>query len=257
MQGKPAKETQTVQAIIEDENKSIALLIDGENISPVYFNQIREDLAKRGTISIFRIYADWTAENLPRGWKEDVLSIYPFVAIQQFSLSSGKNSIDNALIIDAMDLIYQKGAEIDYIALVSSDSDFTRLALNLREKKFIVLGYGESKTPPTLRNACHEFIILEKSKGTKTNRPKVSENTEVNPIPEVVKDAVRELIAQGQDEFCNLGAVSLYLRRIKSDFNLQKDLGVNKLSEFFKKHHSEYELKMPRGPGTVYVRIKA
>ena len=243
-----------MQPIIEDENKSIALLIDGENISPVYFNQIREDLAKRGTISIFRIYADWTAENLPKGWKEDVLSIYPFVAIQQFSLSSGKNSIDNALIIDAMDLIYQKGTEIDYIALVSSDSDFTRLALNLREKKFIVLGYGENKTPATLRNACHEFIILEKPRAIKTSKTKTDENP--NQMPEVVKDAVRELVAQSQDGFCNLAAVSLYLRRIKSDFNLQKDLGVSKLSEFFTKHGSEYELKLPNGPGTVYVRIK-
>ena len=66
-----------MQPIIGDENKSIALLIDGENISPIYFNQIREDLAKRGTISIFRIYADWTAENLPKGWKEDVLFYLP------------------------------------------------------------------------------------------------------------------------------------------------------------------------------------
>ena len=155
-----------------------------------------------------------------------------------------------------MDLIYQKDAEIDYIALVSSDSDFTRLALNLREKRFIVLGYGENKTPATLRNACHEFIILEKPRATKTAKTKIDENRETNQMPEVVKDAVRELIAQSQDEFCDLNAISRYLQRIKSDFSLQKDLGVNKLSKFFIKHSSEYELKLPNGPGIVYVRIK-
>jgi len=131
----------------------IAVLIDSDNVSAAHVSHVLAELARYGTTSVRRMYGDWTSDRL-RGWKEaaNEHSIQP---IQQFSYTTGKNSTDSALIIDAMDLLHQN--HLDGFAIVSSDSDFTRLAARLRESGAQVYGFGERKTPPPFVNACDTF----------------------------------------------------------------------------------------------------
>ena len=134
-----------------------ALLIDADNVSAKYIKPILDELSKYGNVTYKRIYGDWTRPN-SAGWKEELLqnSITP---IQQFSYTYGKNATDSAMIIDAMDILYS--GNVDGFCLVSSDSDFTRLAQRLREAGMFVMGIGEQKTPKPFRAACDAFKILE------------------------------------------------------------------------------------------------
>ncbi|MEW1979778.1 NYN domain-containing protein [Citricoccus sp. NPDC079358] len=135
----------------------IAVLIDCDNVSPTHAGAVLEELATYGTPTIKRAYGDWTTNQLS-GWKNELnrLAIQP---TQQFSYTVGKNSTDSALIIDAMDLLWM--GNVEAFAIVSSDSDFTRLATRLRESGKRVIGLGERKTPESLRNAVDQFIYLE------------------------------------------------------------------------------------------------
>ncbi|QCU77716.1 NYN domain-containing protein [Citricoccus sp. SGAir0253] len=135
----------------------IAVLIDCDNVSPAHAGAILEELATYGTATVKRAYGDWTTTNLG-GWKKALndLAIQP---VQQFAYTAGKNSTDSALIIEAMDLLWM--GHVDTFALVSSDSDFTRLATRLRESGKRVIGLGERKTPVSLRHAVDQFIYLE------------------------------------------------------------------------------------------------
>ncbi|WP_159551650.1 NYN domain-containing protein [Citricoccus sp. K5] len=140
----------------------IAVLIDCDNVSPTHAGAVLEELATYGTPTIKRAYGDWTTNQLS-GWKNELnrLAIQP---TQQFSYTVGKNSTDSALIIDAMDLLWM--GNVEAFAIVSSDSDFTRLATRLRESGKRVIGLGERKTPESLRNAVDQFIYLELLGGT-------------------------------------------------------------------------------------------
>lgn len=135
----------------------IAVLIDADNVSPSYAEKILEEIADHGIATIKRAYGDWTTTQLA-GWKK-ALNHSAIQPVQQFANTVGKNSTDSALIIDAMDLLWM--GNVDAFALVSSDSDFTRLATRLRESGKRVLGIGAKKTPASLRNAVDQFIYLE------------------------------------------------------------------------------------------------
>ena len=135
----------------------IAVLIDCDNVSPSYAPLILEELASHGTPTIKRAYGDWTTTNL-NGWKK-ALNHHAIQPVQQFAYTVGKNSTDSTLIIDAMDLLWM--GNVDAFALVSSDSDFTRLATRLRESGKRVIGLGQRKTPASLRNAVDQFVYLE------------------------------------------------------------------------------------------------
>ncbi|ACV22150.1 NYN domain [Slackia heliotrinireducens] len=139
------------------EDLKIALLIDGDNVSANYIGSILDELTETGTTTIKRIYGDWTRPEM-RSWRDQLLgrSVQP---VQQFSNVSGKNATDSALIIDAMDILY--GRDVDAFCIVSSDSDFTRLASRLTESGKVVIGMGEEKTPDAFRNACTKFVNLE------------------------------------------------------------------------------------------------
>ncbi len=139
------------------EDKRFALLIDGDNISSKYVAGIMDEMTKHGVVTYKRIYGDWTSSQSSK-WKEQLLlnSVTP---IQQFSNTSGKNATDSALIIDAMDILYTHN--VDGFCIVSSDSDFTRLASRLRESGMVVVGMGEEKTPRSFRAACTLFTNLE------------------------------------------------------------------------------------------------
>src|SRR5574344_2658888 len=140
-----------------DKFRNIAVLIDAENISHNFLEDISESIALYGIVSVRRIYGDWTSEKM-KGWKSLLLE-YAIQPIQQFSNTAGKNSTDSALIIDAMDLLYLQ--HVDCFCIVSSDSDFTRLASRIREQGKYVIGIGEKKTPSSFVNACNEFIHIE------------------------------------------------------------------------------------------------
>ena len=145
-----------MENVMEREEKmQFAVLIDAENVSARYVQVIFDELEKYGFASCRRIYGNWSKES---GWKENILLEYSVTPIQQFSYTSGKNSTDMAMVIDAMDLLYQN--KVDGFCLVTSDSDFTRLAMRLREEKKYVLGMGESKTPLALTRACNKFVHL-------------------------------------------------------------------------------------------------
>ncbi len=135
----------------------LAVLIDADNVPYANIKEMMEEIAKNGTPTIKRIYADWTKPTVS-GWKNVLLenAINP---IQQYSYTSGKNSSDSALIIDAMDILYT--GKVDGFCIVSSDSDFTRLATRLRESGMIVIGIGEKKTPTPFITACDKFIYIE------------------------------------------------------------------------------------------------
>ena len=141
----------------DDHERRVAVLIDAENIAPKYLPIVLSEANNLGSVNIKRIYGDWTMPQMS-SWRTVILdnSIQP---IQQYSNVSGKNSSDSALIIDAMDLLYQ--GRFDCFCIVSSDSDFTRLAARLRESEIYVLGMGEQKTPKSFISACSKFSYID------------------------------------------------------------------------------------------------
>ncbi len=141
----------------ERDDVNLAVLIDADNISYQYVKPMMDEIALYGNPTVKRIYGDWTKQNM-NGWKT-VLLDYAITPIQQFGYTYGKNATDTALIIDAMDILYQN--DIDGFCLVSSDSDFTKLATRLREAGKQVIGIGEQKTPNAFIAACNRFIYLE------------------------------------------------------------------------------------------------
>lgn len=147
----------------ETGDKKLAVLIDADNVPYSYVKEMLEEIARYGTPTVKRIYADWTQSSVS-GWKACLLqnSITP---IQQYSYTYGKNSTDSALIIDAMDILYAD--KVDGFCIVSSDSDFTRLATRLREAGKTVIGIGEKKTPQPFITACDRFVYLENLKPEK------------------------------------------------------------------------------------------
>src|SRR6201988_4393688 len=140
-----------------DTSAKLAVLIDADNASPAAIDGLLAEVAKYGTAHVKRAYGDWTGTSL-RGWKEQLLdqSIQP---IQQFAYTTGKNATDAAMVIDAMDLLYS--GRFDGFCIVSSDSDFTRLAARLRESGMTVYGFGERKTPKPFLAACDKFVYVE------------------------------------------------------------------------------------------------
>lgn len=140
---------------ISNEKMQFAVLIDADNISSKYAVTIFEELEKYGVTSYRRIYGNWSKGN---GWSEGLLLEHSIMPVQQFSYTTGKNATDMAMVIDAMDILYKN--KVQGFCLVTSDSDFTRLAMRLREENMFVLGMGESKTPLALTRACNKFIHL-------------------------------------------------------------------------------------------------
>jgi uncharacterized LabA/DUF88 family protein len=140
-----------------DRQMRLAVLIDADNAQPAAIQGLLDEIAKYGIASVKRIYGDWTSQSMS-GWKEKLLT-YSIQPIQQFPYTSGKNATDSAMIIDAMDLLHT--GKFDGFCLVSSDSDFTRLAARIREAGLVVYGFGEEKTPEPFRRSCDLFILTE------------------------------------------------------------------------------------------------
>lgn len=158
--------------------KKLAVLIDADNTQPSIATALLAEIAKYGVANVKRIYGDWTTDNL-KGWKKVLLDL-AIQPIQQFSYTVGKNATDSRMIIDAMDLLYSD--RFDGFCLVSSDSDFTGLASRLREAGLTVYGFGERKTPVSLRAACDKFIYLDVLRGA-APKTKAAKPVEAAPAP--------------------------------------------------------------------------
>jgi uncharacterized LabA/DUF88 family protein len=204
----------------------LAVLIDADNVPYANVKEMLEEISKNGTPTIKRIYADWTKPTVS-GWK-NVLLENAITPIQQYSYTSGKNSSDSALIIDAMDILYSN--KVNGFCIVSSDSDFTRLATRLREAGMIVIGFGEKKTPQPFISACDKFIYLEILK--KANPPKIDNSIKTEtkskqksePINKVSSETIKLLtdsINDLADEngWTFLGILGNFILKKKPDFD--------------------------------------
>lgn len=158
--------------------KRFAVLIDADNSQPSIIEGLLDEIASHGVASVKRIYGDWTDMRL-KGWKKVLLEsgMHP---MQQFAYTTGKNATDSAMIIDAMDLLYTKN--FDGFCIVSSDSDFTRLASRIREAGLMVVGFGEKKTPKAFMSACDKFVYTENLRKSATKPTKTSKNIQTTPL---------------------------------------------------------------------------
>ncbi len=178
----------------------LAVLIDADNVPYSNVKGMMEEIAKYGTPTTKRIYADWTKPNA-NGWKS-VLLEHAITPIQQYSYTVGKNSSDSALIIDAMDLLYSD--KVDGFCIVSSDSDFTRLAIRLRESGMKVIGIGEKKTPSAFIVACDRFIYIEVLEGAiKKTRGRVEQSGAKVPKPATKTDSKKPFAIEIEKEIVN------------------------------------------------------
>lgn len=216
----------------------IALLIDADNVSAKYIKPILDELSKYGNVTYKRIYGDWTRSN-SASWKEELLqnSITP---IQQFSYTHGKNATDSAMIIDAMDMLYT--SELEGFCLVSSDSDFTKLASRLRESGKLVIGMGEDKTPSPFRKACDIFTVLEllledstmeKDERSSGQQHEKEQKKGTAPSKQQIEEVVVKIITENQndDKETGLGEVGSRLVKLYPDFDVRR-YGYSLLSKF-------------------------
>ncbi|MGM0479053.1 MAG: NYN domain-containing protein [Bacteroidota bacterium] len=210
---------------------NLAVLIDGDNIPSKYIKEMMEEIAKYGIPSIKRIYGDWTKPHLSK-WKNILLenAIQP---IQQYGYTQGKNATDSAMIIDAMDILYE--GKTDGFCLVSSDSDFTRLATRLRESSQKVIGIGEQKTPDPFIVACDKFIYLEilheEDEDTKRPKNKKQQKRAVqNVTPKIIK-LIRQSIYDCADDdgWAFLGDVGSLINKKQPNFD-PRNFGFYKLT---------------------------
>ena len=249
---------------IEDQTaKRIALLIDGDNAQPSLLTKILTESSKYGSVTIRRIYGDWTTSNM-KGWK-DSLNNNAIQPIQQFRYTVGKNATDSAMIIDAMDLLYS--GTVDAFCLVSSDSDYTRLATRIREMGYFVLGIGKQTTPKSFVNACNIFIYTEilmpkeppapPPKGQRTQKKvesKAVDTKRIDPVP-LLKAALD--MAMQDNEWANLATIGFYLHQLDPGFD-PRNYGFKQLTLLLKNYSDTFELRFhdEGGQTTVYARIK-
>lgn len=214
-----------------------AVLIDGDNIPSAYLKEMMEEIAKYGNPTIKRIYGDWTKPNLSK-WK-NILLENAITPIQQYGYTAGKNATDSAMIIDAMDILYSE--KVNGFCLVSSDSDFTRLATRLREAGMKVFGIGEKKTPEPFIVACDKFIYLEilkdQSKETesgpqKDKLPKKNEFDKITPkVIRLISTTISDLA--DEDGWAFLGDVGNLLQKKQPNFD-SRNYGFQKLTPLIK-----------------------
>ena len=260
--------------IMNDEMKKVAVLIDAENISYKYAQLILNEAGNIGNVVCRRIYGDWSSGAVS-SWKTPIME-YSITAIQQFQNTAGKNSSDSALIIDAMDLLHE--GKYQCVCIVSSDSDFTRLASRLREGELYVVGMGEQKTPSSFRSACDKFLYLDVLFAQNEEEEKAQEKTDSEAIDEkktkpgdgslsglnlkAVVATIDEIMDTESDEdgWATLAAVGNRLNRKITDFDV-RNFQCRKLSDFITKL-GVYEVKGKMSSANpdskvIYVKKKA
>ena len=260
-------------AKIESEEPSmrLAVLIDADNAQAAVIEGLLAEVARFGEATVKRIYGDFTSPH-SSSWKK-VLQKYAIKPVQQFAYTTGKNATDSSLIIDAMDLLYTR--KFDGFCLVTSDSDFTGLAMRLREEGLFVLGFGEQKTPEAFKNSCHKFIFTE------VLRPSLQKSVDLNeqvdaapknlletkpqptskPIPKFPKRFVLDALEQSSDEggWAQLGTFGSYLTKLQPDFD-SRNFGFKKLSDLVKSKTDLFVIEERNTAGSnkkqLYIRAK-
>jgi hypothetical protein len=230
------------------------VLIDADNAQASIVPQLLAEISKYGVTTVRRVYGDWTTPNL-KGWKE-ALNANALQPIQQFSYTTGKNATDSSLIIDAMDLLHS--GRVDGFCLVSSDSDFTRLATRIRESGLVVYGFGEQKTPKPFVAACDKFVyteILRDDSGGTPAQPQ--RQVAVQPIKGLLRSAVAA--AMRDDGWSPLSTVGSLISKTSPDFDA-RNYGFPKLGELVRAQ-PYLEVRAAAngetaGNGPLYVRLK-
>lgn len=241
-----------------NENINMAVLIDGDNIPSANVKEMMEEIAKYGNPTIKRIYGDWTRPGLNK-WKNLLLE-NAITPIQQYGYTTGKNATDSAMIIDAMDILYNN--KVNGFCLVSSDSDFTKLATRLREAGMLVIGIGEKKTPNPFIVACDKFIyieILRKQSEDKTD-PKDTTKSSVDKITNKEINLISSSINDLSDEegWAFLGDVGSLIQKKRPNFD-SRNYGFEKLTPLIKSIN-KFEIEQRENPKgrskLIYVKIK-
>lgn len=247
--------------------QKIAILIDGDNAQSSILPQMLVEAGRHGQVTVRRIYGDWTTSNM-NSWKE-TLNYHAFQPIQQFRYTVGKNVTDSAMIIDAMDILHS--GVVDGFCLVSSDSDYTRLATRIREAGVFVMGIGEKKTPKAFVNACDLFVYTEnlvaekkaaQQRKTQSSRSKKasagtepeSEKEEADPMP-VLSQAFE--MAVGQDGWARLDVMGNAIYQVDPGFD-PRTYGHKQLSRMLNKLKDKFEMRTKDLEGQLifYVRMK-
>ena len=245
-------------------NQKLAVLIDADNAQASVIQELLAEVSRYGTATIKRAYGDWTTTNL-KSWKE-VLHTMAIQPIQQFAYTSGKNATDSALIIDAMDVLHADS--VDGFCLVSSDSDFTRLATRIREAGLVVYGFGQRKTPEPFVAACDKFIyteILRSEAGmakvaTASSGTSAAHFLEVAALPDLKSMVLIAIDAVARDDgWAPLGPVGGLINKNNPSFD-PRNYGFSQLSKLMRKQEYLDVKEVPMGDGSTnvhfYVRQK-
>ena len=238
-----------------DNTPKLAVLIDADNAQPLIVEGLFSEIANYGSAIVKRIYGDWTNPSL-KSWK-DVLQKYAIQPIQQFAYTTGKNATDSSLIIDAMDLL--NTGNYDGFCIVSSDSDFTRLASRIRESGITVYGFGEKKTPTAFVKACDKFIYTEllRGKTSETEVPKKQTSNQLGKNTHLVKLLRRAVEAASDDsDWASLSSVGNNIAKQSPDFD-PRNYGYKKLGELVKATKLFELEERPSGAGnskTFYIK---
>jgi len=242
-------------------NMNLAVLIDGDNVPSAYLKEMLEEIAKYGNPTIKRIYGDWTKPHLSK-WKK-VLLDNAITPIQQYGYTAGKNATDSAMIIDAMDILYT--GRVTGFCLVSSDSDFTRLAVRLREAGMTVFGIGEKKTPDPFIVSCDKFIYLEilhkqpeetEVKATSETREKLKVDKITPKVINLISSTISDL--EDDEGWAFLGEVGALLQKKQPNFD-SRNYGFQKLTPLIKsidKFEIEHRKNSVGTRNLIYVRVK-
>jgi uncharacterized LabA/DUF88 family protein len=241
-------------------NANLAVLIDGDNIPSASIKEMMEEIAKYGNPTIKRIYGDWTKPNLAK-WKNLLLE-NAITPIQQYGYTSGKNATDSAMIIDAMDILYS--GKVNGFCLVSSDSDFTRLATRLRESGLQVIGIGEKKTPNPFIVACDKFIYIEILNNQSKERVSENEKETARVVVDKITNKEIKLIEttindlSEEDGWAFLGDVGSLLQKKQPNFD-SRNYGFEKLTPLIKSI-GRFDLEQRENPKSrhklIYVKNK-
>jgi uncharacterized LabA/DUF88 family protein len=236
----------------EPRSPRLAVLIDADNASARIADGLFEEIAKIGEASVRRIYGDFSSAR-SKAWAE-VLSKHAIIPQQQFAYTTGKNASDITLVIDAMDLLLS--GRFDGFCLVSSDSDFTRLAARIREQGVDVFGFGEQKTPESFRQACRRFVYTENLlPSAPANEAEAAPSSKSLQPPSDAAPIIQKVISQmeSEDGWVPLGSVGTHLANLASDFD-PRTFGFRKLSDLVRKTNA-FEIDHPQG-GLLRIRIK-
>ncbi|QOS39384.1 NYN domain-containing protein [Treponema rectale] len=226
-----------------EQYKNIAVLIDADNTDINCISKILNEISIYGHISLKRAYGNWSKESL-KGWEEQAKQ-EAIRMVQQYDFVKGKNASDIAMIIEAMKLLYSN--RYDAFAIVSSDSDFTPLAIELREHGLFTIGVGKSTAIKSFINACDKFVTISEKKD-ENNNLLVKEKKQLEELHQQIKFAADNY--KEEDGYCNICSIGSYIQRTNSEFKL-KDYGHKSWTEFVDAYPDKYDVKRRKGSGGV------